>query len=85
MYTVYVIKSSTTDKIYIGQTDDLGKRLRQHNDIDFDKRSYTKLNGRDWKLVYSEEVKTRSEALAREKQLKSFQGRTFIRNNILAR
>jgi predicted GIY-YIG superfamily endonuclease len=32
MYFVYVIRSETADRIYIGHTADLEKRLREHND-----------------------------------------------------
>jgi predicted GIY-YIG superfamily endonuclease len=56
MYYVYAIKSITTGKIYIGQTDDIEKRLRQHNDISLDKSSFTKLQGEKWELVYKEEL-----------------------------
>lgn len=36
----------------------------------------------EWALVYSEEVETRSEALKRERQLKSARGRVFIRSQL---
>ncbi len=80
MFQVYVIRASTNGKIYIGQTEDIAKRLDQHNNRNFDKRAYTKLNGKDWKIVYTEEYQTRSEALKRENELKSHRGRDFIKN-----
>lgn len=85
MYTVYVIHNGISDKIYIGQTADIEERLRQHNDKTFDKRSFTKLNAGLWKLVYSEKFETRTEALKREKELKSSRGRDFIRKTITVR
>jgi len=84
-YIVYVIQSETTKKIYIGQTNDFDKRLKQHNDKTFDIRSYTKLQGDSWKLKYKEEYNKREEAITREKQLKSHKGRDWIKNNILGR
>jgi len=36
----------------------------------------------NWSLIYEEEFNTREEAIQREKQLKSYQGRKFIRNII---
>jgi len=33
-------------------------------------------------LIYSEELQTRKEALRREKGLKSFKGREFIKKNL---
>jgi putative endonuclease len=85
MYYVYVIKSKTTDKIYIGQTSDLGRRLSQHNDRNLGKRSYTKLQGDNWEIIYKEEFITRVEAVNREKQLKSYRGREFIKKKLAGR
>lgn len=79
MITVYVLQSQSSGRIYIGQTEDLEKRLRQHNDPAFDKRSYTKLSGTNWQVVYKEGHKTRGEALKREKYLKSHIGRDELR------
>lgn len=80
MYYTYVVRSKSTGKIYIGQTEDKDKRLKQHNDSNFDKRSYTKLNKGPWKLVYQEQYETRQEALKREKYLKSHHGRDWLKN-----
>lgn len=35
-----------------------------------------------WELIYSEDAKNREEALKREKQLKSYRGRQFIKRFI---
>lgn len=86
MYHVYVIQSTTTGKIYIGQTADIEKRLDRHNGILSSKQgSYTKVNQGIWKLVYKEDYGTRKEVLEREKYLKSHIGRDWLRNTILAR
>ena len=82
MFHIYVIKSQTSGKIYIGQTENLEKRLRQHNDKEFDKRSYTKLNKGPWIITHKENYKTRGEALKREKYLKSHHGRDFLKINM---
>ncbi|MFH1561623.1 MAG: GIY-YIG nuclease family protein [Patescibacteria group bacterium] len=45
MFTVYVIKSQTTGKIYIGQTGNLKNRLASHNQhLPTKKTSYTRKN-----------------------------------------
>ena len=81
MYFVYAIYNRNNNKIYIGQTEDLDQRLQLHKNKIF-KGSYTaKIDG-DWELIYKEEVSDRSEALRREKQLKSFRGREFIKKHI---
>jgi len=77
MYSVYAIYNKKWKKIYIGQTEDLGRRIEIHNQGTF--RGYTsRFDGR-WEVVYSEDLPTRKEALIREKQLKSFRGREFVR------
>ncbi|MFA5020990.1 MAG: GIY-YIG nuclease family protein [Patescibacteria group bacterium] len=81
MYYVYAIFNQKHDKIYIGQTEDLNIRIEQHN-CGFFKKCYTASFDGMWTLVYSEVFETREDALKREKQLKSFRGREFIRNKI---
>jgi predicted GIY-YIG superfamily endonuclease len=44
---------------------------------------YTHKQKGSWHLIYSEELATRSEAMQREKFLKSGQGREWIKDNIL--
>lgn len=83
MFTVYAISSENTSKIYIGQTIDLKIRLMQHNSRNKNHLGkFTQQNKGPWKLIYKEEYNTRTSALKREKQLKSFRGREFIRNII---
>ena len=77
MYTVYAIYNNKHKKIYIDQTEDLASRLRLHNNHSF--KGYTSRFDGEWQLIYSEEVDTRQQALIREKQLKSYQGRQFIK------
>jgi len=79
MFTVYVIYSVKFNKIYIGQTSDLERRLSEHNNASLS--IYTK-KFILWDVVYSENYNSRSEALIREKQLKSSRGRAFIWNLI---
>ncbi len=83
-YWVYVLKSRSTGKIYVGQTSNLTQRLARHNlELPSKTTSYTKLNIGPWDLVYKQNFITRLEAKTREKQLKSHQGRNFIKNKIL--
>ena len=79
IYYTYVLYSPASDKIYISQTTDLQKRLASHNS---GKSSYTK-SYIPWELVYFEEFPTRSQAMKKEKELKSHRGREHIRNKIL--
>ena len=84
-YFVYVIKNEK-DKIYIGQTNDLEKRLQRHNNkLPHKTKSYTSKMGGAWSLIYHEELQTRQDVLSREKQLKSYQGIEFIKSIIRTR
>lgn len=79
---VYALYNRANSRIYIGQTTDLEKRMAAHNE----KRGnhFTAKFQGEWELIYSESVATRSEALRREKQLKSFRGREYIKQYIPA-
>jgi len=79
MFTTYVLYSEKHDKIYIGYTSNLHQRLISHNELST--KGWT-IKFRPWKLIYKEEYETKSEAMKREKQLKSYKGRTFIRDLI---
>jgi putative endonuclease len=79
-FYVYVLYSLEYNKIYVGYTSDLDSRLRSHNELA--RKGWT-IRFRPWKLVHTETFPTKKEAMIREKQLKSFKGRTFIRKDIL--
>ena len=77
MYFVYVLYSLEYDKIYIGFTSDLKARLTGHNHPQ--NHGWT-ARYQPWKLIYQEEYGTKKEAMKREQQLKSAQGRQFIKS-----
>ncbi|MEK7193698.1 MAG: GIY-YIG nuclease family protein [Patescibacteria group bacterium] len=80
MYNVYAIHNKKNEKIYIGQTSDIESRLARHNGVLKNKKgSFTKINSGPWKLVYRESFLSRKEAVIRERQLKSYRGREYIR------
>ena len=80
MFYVYAIYNKHANKIYIGQTENVDHRLKEHNEHKYN--GYTSRFQGLWELIYKESVATRSEALKREKQLKSFRGREFIKKHI---
>ena len=79
MFTVYVLHSQRFDKIYVGYTSDIEKRLFAHNHPS--NKGWTK-SFQPWKIIYREEFERKEEAMVREKQLKSSRGREFIRRTI---
>jgi putative endonuclease len=74
-YYVYVIKSKE-DFIYKGMTDNLERRLVEHNNKAL---SFWTKRGTDWKLIYNEEFDNKTEALKREKWLKTGVGREYLK------
>jgi putative endonuclease len=75
MFFVYALYSPIFGKIYIGFSSDPEKRLLQHNGINNDGWSR---KFQPWILVYTEDCSSKTNALRREKQLKSSRGRSFI-------
>src|SRR3989344_7832254 len=67
-YTVYILKTSS-DTLYIGQTNNLSKRIKEHQSKSTRSAKYMKYFS-SFELVYKEECRTRSEDLKREWQLK---------------
>jgi putative endonuclease len=80
MYYVYAIYNPAHDKIYIGKTSGLAERIRLHNDHSL--KGYTSRFDGKWELIYKEPADSRQAALKREKQLKSYRGRQFIKKYI---
>ena len=74
-YTVYILYSELKDRYYVGQTENLEKRIAEHN-------LRKNLGANDWKLVYMEEYDTRSMAILREREIKSKKRREYIANLI---
>ncbi|MDD5040713.1 MAG: GIY-YIG nuclease family protein [Patescibacteria group bacterium] len=76
MTTVYAIKSRLRNYIYVGMTGNLNDRLTQHA------RGYSKTTKpyRPFRLIYSKVFRTRFEARAEEKRLKSGIGKEWLRS-----
>ena len=79
-YVVYVLFSIENDKIYIGFTSNLEQRLLSHNELST--KGWT-VRFRPWKIIYTEIFKDKASAMKREKELKSFKGREWIRSQFL--
>ena len=77
-YYVYVLKSQKDGKFYTGYTKNLKLRFEQHTDK---KVESTKSRG-VMKLVYYEACLNQQDATHREKYLKTYLGKMFIRNRL---
>jgi putative endonuclease len=74
----YVLSSVKSGKWYIGCTNNLRKRLKEHNE---GKARYTKGRG-PFNLIYFEGCVNKLDAYAREIYLKSGMGRRYLKNRI---
>ena len=75
MYYVYIIKNFKDGRLYKGMTNDLKRRVKEHNNR---KQKSTK-NYVPWKLLYYEEFRNREEARKRELFFKSGEGRELLK------
>ena len=73
-YIVYVLRSAVNGSLYKGLTNDLDRRLKEHN---AGKNKSTKPY-RPWKIVYKEIFEIKEEARERELYLKSGVGREYL-------
>lgn len=74
-YYVYVIRSKE-GFFYKGMTDNLERRLVEHNNKEL---SFWTKRGTEWELIYKEEFDNKTEALKREKWLKTGVGREYLK------
>jgi len=75
MHYVYILKSKKNGKFYKGLTDDLKRRIKEHNSGN---STFTRNNG-PWELVYYEAFKSEKDARIEEKFLKSGKGNERIK------
>lgn len=78
MFFTYVLRSLANKRLYTGSTDNFDRRFAEHNS---GKSKYTRTL-KPFILDYKEEYSTRTEAVQREKFLKSGKGREFLKNFI---
>lgn len=77
MFYTDMLQSMKTDAYYIGQTEAMNERLRQHNQ-GLCRSTKQAVPG---KVVHVEEFETRREAIKRERYLKSLKSRKALKKN----
>ena len=77
-FYVYVLQSRIKDKLYLGYTDNLTRRVKEHNlGLNQSTKLYT-----PWTLIYYEACRNQQDAKRREKYFKSSQGGRLIRSRL---
>jgi putative endonuclease len=69
-YFIYILRTSS-NTLYIGQTNNLEKRIKEHRNKSPRSAKYIRYFS-SFTLVYSEKYRTRKEAMERERQLKKW-------------
>jgi putative endonuclease len=77
-YYIYVLRSKIDNNFYVGYTENLKSRFEQHS-----KGSVISTKNRgQLELIYSEACLSKRDATHREKYLKTYHGKLFIRNRL---
>ena len=79
MYYVYILKSSKDQSLYKGMTEDLKRRLNEHN---FGKSTYSSTKA-PYEVVWYCAFTDKSKALAFEKYLKQGSGHAFTKKHLI--
>ncbi len=77
-YYTYVLESEIDKSWYIGFTENIERRLFEHNSG----KSITTKKKMPWTIIYYEACKTKEDASARERYLKSGMGRRYLKNRL---
>jgi len=78
-WCAYVLRSRKNGRLYTGSTNDLQRRLNEH---ERGKNAYVR-NAGPFDLVYTEKCPSRLEARRRERYLKSGVGREFLKSRLI--
>ena len=74
LFYTYILFSEKLNKYYVGSTNDLARRLSDHNR---GKTAFTK-TGMPWIMQYAESFGTRKDAVSREMEIKKRKDRSYI-------
>jgi len=77
MFYTYAIKSIKKNYIYVGLTNNINRRIKEHQ-MGFNKTTKPYL---PFKIILQEQYSTRTEARQREKYLKSGCGKEFLKSS----
>ena len=78
MFYVYLLKSLKDDKWYTGYTNNLQKRILEHNN----KKNFSTQSRGPFRLIYFEGCINEKDAKAREKYLKTGMGKRYLKNRL---
>jgi putative endonuclease len=80
MYFIYILYSVSANKYYVGHTDNLERRLFEHNN---GMTRFTSNIASDWIIMYTETFESRTLAAKREREIKARKSRVYIQSLIV--
>lgn len=78
MFYIYILKSKADNKFYTGFSSNLRERIKEHNSG----RVQSTKNRRPLELIYYEAYKEKTNALRREKFLKTTKGKQQLKKQL---
>jgi len=78
MYYVYIIKATESESYYVGYTNNLSARLKQHNSG----ASFHTKKHESWELIFYAVFLKKIRAIEFETYLKSHSGRIFMQKRL---
>ncbi len=81
MFFAYILQSESTGKYYIGSTNNLARRLKEHNG----NQTNSLKNKGPFIVIYKEEFNTLAEARGREYKIKSYKGGNAFKKLLMSK
>ena len=80
MHTLYIIQHTQTKQVYIGKTNNLSRRLKEHSG---NQQSATKRKSGRWILIYAEVYRSAKDLHERENKIKQHgSNKRWLKNRI---
>ncbi|EKE18897.1 MAG: hypothetical protein ACD_9C00203G0001 [uncultured bacterium] len=78
MFYIYIIESIKNSELYVGFTDDLKRRIEEHNH----EANVSTKHGVPWQVIYYEACTNKRDAVRRERYLKTSQGMRLAKRRL---
>lgn len=75
MITLYILINQSNDLFYIGTTNNLERRIKEHN---ADNNHFTGKFNHEWKVIFTQEYEQLEEARKEERRLKKAKNKRYI-------
>lgn len=81
-FWTYILQSAFSGRYYCGSTDNLDRRISQHNNPNYTGTKTTKRFKGEWMLILAISCVNRADAMSKERQIKRRGIGRFLKNSI---